>query len=138
MERNKAPVAQRIIGLSLAIIGFVLLVAILNPKGLVGPPVSDRITWVMIAYAIGAMIAIGGCVAAGYDLKKSLEVLVISVLWLLLVLPILYLPLSEDMYALAAGFSPFLALLLWIAYTKVKARFKKLPERKTTTERTLN
>ncbi len=124
MVRARAPPIQRIIGLSLVMAGFAILVVIFNPNGLVGPLISDRIIWLLIFYTIGAMISLGGFVAAGYEPKKGLEVLVIGGLCVVLIAPILYLPLSEDMLAIALGFSPFLGLLLWTVYAKLKARMK--------------
>ncbi len=134
MVRARAPPIQRIIGLILVIAGFAILVVIFNPNGLVGPPISDRIAWLLIAYTIGAMISLGGAAAAGYEPKKVLEVLAVSGLCVLLIAPILYLPLSEDMLAIALGFSPFLGLLLWTVYAKLKARIQgNSQKRKTTT-----
>lgn len=113
---------QRIIGSCLIISGFLLIAIIFNPKGLVGPPISDRPLWLLILYTVGTMISLGGYLAAGYAPRKGLEVLIIGGLWILLILPIFYLPISEDTFVLALGFSPFLALLLWIAYTKPKEK----------------
>lgn len=120
--RAHVPLVQRIIGLGLIVIGFLFITIIFNPKGLVGPSISDRTAWLLILYSVGAMISLGGYLAAGYAPAKGLEILIIGGLWVLLILPIFYFPLSEDTFALALGFSPFLALLLWIVYTKLKEK----------------
>jgi hypothetical protein len=120
--KTHVPLIQRIIGLGLIITGFVFITIILNPKGLAGPSISDRIAWLLILYTVGAMISLGGYLAAGYAPIRGLEILIVSGLWVLLILPIFYLPISEDTFVLALGFSPFLALLLWIAYAKLKEK----------------
>jgi hypothetical protein len=102
--------------------GFLFITIIFNPKGLVGPTISEKTTWLLILYIVGAMISLGGYLAAGYPPVKGLEILIIGGLWVLLILPIFYLPISDDTFVLALGFSPFLALLLWIAYTRLKER----------------
>ena len=123
MRKTQVPLAQRVVGLSLVATGFLLIAVIFNPKGLVGMPINDRIVWLSIFYVVGGMISIGGYLAAGYDPKKGLEILIIGGIWVLLILPIFYLPVSEDVLLLALGFSPFLALLLWLMYVKLKQKY---------------
>ena len=122
MEKTRIPLIQRITGICLVVTGFIAIFVIFNPKGLIGPPISNHIAWVLIFYAIGAMISLGSYLAAGYSPAKGMEILAIAGLWIVLILPVFYLPISEDTLVLVLGFSPFLALLLWIGYTKLKEK----------------
>lgn len=123
---EKAPIQpiQRIIGVGLIIVGFLLIVIIFNPQGLM-IPTSDRVVVWLIFCIIGEMIGLGAYLASGFASRAVIEILLISGLCIILIIPILSLPLSEDMYGLVLGFTPFLGLLLWISYTKLKSNVKK-------------
>lgn len=106
------------------IVGFLLIVIIFNPQGLM-IPTSDRVVVWLIFCIIGEMIGLGAYLASGFASRAVIEILLISGLCIILIIPILSLPLSEDMYGLVLGFTPFLGLLLWISYTKLKSNVKK-------------
>lgn len=124
MATKRSLLIQRISGLGLIIIGFSLLAIIFNTKGLM-VPTTDRAILFLIFFAIGTMIAFGSYLASGSEPKKAIEPLFISGLSIIFILIILYLPLPKNILILVLGFSTFIPLLLWIAYIKLKAKYRK-------------
>jgi len=114
----------------LVIIGLVLLIVIFNIKGLLTPFDNKLIFSAGIA-SIATMTGFGVGLLSGYPLKMVLEPLVLALLYIVFFfMPIFFLPLPEDILAMVLGFSTFIPLLMWIAYAKLKARFKEALRKK--------
>lgn len=111
-----------VIGLTLFIIGIASLFIIFDPQGL-RISFENRPLFILTMFAVSTAIGLGAYLFSGYPLKKILEPLLIVTFWTFFIfLPIWLSPLPRDTLILAIGFSPFLALLLWIGYTKLKER----------------
>lgn len=117
----------RIFGLSLVLLGFYLLAT--NFPYVLGLLGREHGVVMLIGFIIGTMIAFGGYLAAGYDPKKAMEPLTIGWLSVIFIIPILYLPLPKDVRVIALGFSTFIPLLLWVGYTKLKAKIQRKSRR---------
>jgi len=116
---------QPIFGILLIIMGFSIIAAIFNAQGIVLPTDEPAIVFLML-FLISTIIAFGVFLLSGLNPKKFLEPLIICWLWIVFfVLPIPYMPLSRDSIYLLLGFSTFIPLLLWIGYTKLKAKYKR-------------
>jgi hypothetical protein len=111
----------RAFGAAAMVLGFLSLAVIFNPEGLVLP--TEPALRMLILFAVSHLIGLGGYVAAGYELRKIVEPLAILWVWFVfLFIPLFYLPIPEDDLVLILGFSTFVPLLLWIAYTKLKGK----------------
>jgi hypothetical protein len=119
MGRARFSTARVILGIVLIVSSFILLFQILNTISF-----NERLTSFLGVFSFGMMIGFGAWLLSQYPLKMYLEPFLVITLWAFLIfLPIWLSPLPKDILVLVLGFSPFLALLLWIGYTKLKGKF---------------
>lgn len=120
MEEARFSLARVVFGITLIVLSFLLLIQILNRISF-----NDRLTSFLGVFSFGIIIGFGVWLLSHYPLKMFLEPFLVIILWSILIfLPIWISPISKDVLPLILGFSPFLALLLWVGYTKLKAKYK--------------
>ena len=109
-----------VFGIVLMVLGFLFVPPVLNST-----LSNNRLISLLSIVSLAAIIGTGAWLLFRHSFRMFLEPLSIFALWISLVfLPIWLLPLPKDALYLVLGFSPFLALLLWIGYTKLKAWYK--------------
>jgi|Deesub1362A_J573_1020465.scaffolds.fasta_scaffold10153_4 hypothetical protein len=105
-------------GIIIILLSFLLLYQVLTTISS-----NNRFTFFLGVFSFGILLGFGTWAISHYPLKAFLEPLLIIILWTFIVfLPIWLSSLPKDVLPLILGFSPFLALLLWILYITLKEK----------------
>jgi len=113
------------LGIGLVIAGTASLGIIFNPKG-IPTPFADRLTFILVMFAISVTIGFGGWLFSQYPLKMFLKVILGFTLWtFLFFLPIFLSSLPTDVIILSLSSSLLLLALLSSYYSKWRAKQKK-------------
>ncbi len=87
---------------------------------------NDKILFLLATFMSSVVIGFGIWLMAGLQISMFAKPLIITTAWIFLViLPILLLPLSSEVLALALGSSTLIPILLYSGYVNLKKKRKK-------------
>ena len=125
LKRNGPSLIRILSGMGLFVAGIASIALIFSPTGLLIAP-DDKPFFLITIFAISTTIVSGAWLLSGYPLKRYLEPLIIGWAWFLFGFsPLFYIPIPKDTLYVILGLSAFEPILMWIGYSKLKARYQK-------------
>ncbi len=120
---------KMVFGIALIMTGLTLLIVIPHPLGYQAPS-SVLLLSISTILVCSLTIVFGAWVLAGSQIKMFLWPLAIITLWTyLLLLPILLLPLTQEVLPIVIGFSSLPPVILYICYSRIKQKRIRDPKR---------
>jgi hypothetical protein len=129
MQRVPFTKKRTAFGIALIIAGLVFLDRTSFWRGFQAP-YEDKLLFLSTIFIGSSVIVLGGAVIGGMQAKTFLKGLLIFGLWTFVVaLPILLLPLSEEITILSVSFSFLPPILLYICYVELRKKHMKGTEK---------